>query len=187
MKKLNFLSIMGQIAVVAGTLLLFLYLLVGLGKYDNISSGGTDDKIWLEPGGLNNEEIGFLVFLSISLILTGYPFWCYFREMKHFASWKDFLSLPLYKDMPGCISIPQSLLYVVTVLYYNLSLPSALLPMALYKENSVVSTFDDCLFLFLFTIWPFFLIGLFLHEILYWNMQRDKKVDADSTTAISIQ
>lgn len=74
MKKLIFLSIMGQITVVAGTLLLFLYLLAGLGKYDNISSGGTDDRIWLEPVGLNNEEIGFLVFLSISLILTGYPF-----------------------------------------------------------------------------------------------------------------
>ena len=86
-------SIVGQVGVIVVSLLLFWYAYDGLSTYDKFFSDGSDEGVWLEPGGLDDVELANLIFWGISLVVTGFPFWSYFHDLKHCSNKGDYLSL----------------------------------------------------------------------------------------------
>lgn len=169
-------SIVGQVGVIVVSLLLFWYAFDGLCTYDKFFSDGSDEGVWVEPGGLDDVELLNLIFWCISLVVTGFPFWSYFHYLKFCSNKGDYLSLPLFRrDMHPLISSFQSLAYVAMVICFDVVYLSMLLPQNVTGYESFDSLMSWPKFL-LVAIWPFALIGIFIHEILFFSTGSKKKM-----------
>lgn len=169
-------SIVGQVGVIVVSLLLFWYAYDGLSTYDKFFSDGSDEGVWLEPGGLDDVEILNLIFWCISLVVTGFPFLSYFHDMKHCSNKGDYMSLPLFRrDMHPLISSFQSFAYVTAVICFDVDYLSMLVPQYVTGYESFDNLISWPKFL-LVAIWPFVLIGIFIHEILFFSSGSQKKI-----------